>query len=464
VKGIAGIGPVAAVALALAAAACESGESTPSGPESEKTAALVAPLPTPTTAYANTDLGRLVGNAPEAIVAGERLNVERLRAFYGRRGFTPVWTAARQAQATALTAAVLRARDHGLAPELFHADLLRTAETLPPLDRELMLSDAFLAYADALARGAVPIERRRDDETLTPGPIDTTAAFDAVIDSPDPAASIEALAPQTPTYRLLRAALHDLRAGKPGNSGAAADRWRAIEVNLERERWLPRPLPADRVWVNAADQKLTMYRDGQPIFATKLVVGQTGKGMQTPEIQVPIDAVWFNPPWNIPDDIAQNEILPKANGEPSYLAKHNLVTLPNGILQQRAGPTSALGPLMFDMNNRFDVYLHATPSKELFLREDRHVSHGCMRVEDPRTLASLVMQQPLEAIDQAIATGTTTRTPVPKPVPAFVVYETAFADADGKLQFRADAYGRDAEIWRALSPPGRAVSRPMASR
>ena len=97
-------------------------------------------------------------------------------------------------------------------PRLFHADLLRSAATLPTLDRELVLSDAFLSYADALARGAMPVERRRDDEVLTPEPIDVAAVLDAAIASPDPAAVIEALAPTTPTYRLLRQALQDVRA------------------------------------------------------------------------------------------------------------------------------------------------------------------------------------------------------------------------------------------------------------
>ena len=326
-----------------------------------------------------------------------------------------------------------------------------SSAALPPLDRDLLLSDAFLSYADALARGVVPIERRRDDEVLTPGPIDITVAFDATIDSPDPAAAIEALAPTTPTYRLLRQALRDLRAGNPSVGGTAAT-CRRDRGDLERERWLPRRLPADRVWVNIADQRLVMYRDDGPVFSTRVIVGQEDRPNQSPEFQVPIDAIWFNPPWNIPADIATNEILPKTRDDPDYLAKHDLVMLPNGILQQRAGPTAGLGVLMFDMNNKFDVYLHDTPGKDLFLRDNRRISHGCIRVENSRQLAALVMQQPLETIDQTIATGDTARTPVPKPVPVFVVYETAFADADGKLQFRPDVYGRDAEIWQSLAP------------
>src|SRR5205085_11171763 len=157
------------------------------------TYALAAPAVLAADQYAKTELGDLIAGAP--VVAGERLNLELLRRFYARHGFAPVWPT-HQSQANSLTNAVLRAGDHGLAPERFHASLLGSA-TLPPLQRELLLSDAFLSYADALARGVMPVERRRDDETLTPEPIDVAAALDSAIASPDPAAVIEALAPRT---------------------------------------------------------------------------------------------------------------------------------------------------------------------------------------------------------------------------------------------------------------------------
>src|SRR5262249_53575184 len=159
----------------------------------------------------------------------------------------PVWPT-RQAQANSLMNAVLRADDHGLAPELFHANLLRQTATLPPLDRELLVSDAVLSYADALARGAMPVERRTDDEVLTPEPIDVAATLDAAIVSPDPAEAIEALAPTTRTYRALRQVLQSYRSGTPAGDKATTNRLREIEVNLERQRWLPRRLPAERVW------------------------------------------------------------------------------------------------------------------------------------------------------------------------------------------------------------------------
>src|SRR5262249_5715267 len=185
--------------------------------------------------------------------------------------FDPIWTT-RRAQADSLVNAVLRAGDHGLAPELFHASLLRQTATLPPLDRELLMSDAFLSYADALARGAMPVERRIDDEALTPEPIDVAATLDAAIGSPDPAAVIEALAPTTPTYRALRQALQTYRSGTPAGDKATTHRLREIELNLERQRWLPRRLPAERVWVNAANAQLVFYRaDRRGVFSPGLV-------------------------------------------------------------------------------------------------------------------------------------------------------------------------------------------------
>lgn len=439
------------------AAACAPTEPTVLAADREPAAALVSAPAAPAAARVKTELSDLIDRAPKSAVAGERLNVELLRRFYARHGFTPVWTT-RQAQAESLVNAVMRADDHGLSPELFHASSLRSAAALPPLDRELVLSNAFLSYADALARGVVPIERRGDEQVLAPEPVDIAAVLDAAIASPDPASVIEALAPKTPTYKLLRQALYDFRAGFPVGGTTAATRRREIEVNLERERWLPRRLPADRVWVNAADQRVVMYRDDRPVFTSRVVVGMAEKRNQSPEVQASIEAIWFNPPWVIPDDIARDEILPIAKQDPTYLEKHNMVLLPNGTLQQRASPYSGLGTLLFEMKNKFDVYLHDTPSKDLFARDDRRISHGCIRVEDPRKLAALLMQQSTDAIDQTIATGDTNRRNLPRSVPVFVVYETAFADSDGKLQFRADAYGRDVDIWQRLDPARRMVA------
>ena len=458
-------GGTIALAAACALAACSA------DPEPDAVVADLKPEAVSMLAlHANTELGDLIGGTPELVLAGERVNVGLLRRFYARHGFEPVWTT-RQTRANSLMNAVLRAGDQGLDPELFHANVLRHRATLLPLDRELLLSDAFLSYADALARGAVPVERRRDDQTLTPEPIDVAAVLDAAIGSPDPATVIEALAPTTPTYRALRQALQKYRSGDTAGDKATTNRLRKIEVNLERQRWLPRPLPADRAWVNVADERLVLYRADQPVFSTRVVVGEDVERNQSPEFRAVIDASFYNPPWVIPSDIAAREILPKISHDPDYLTHNNMVMLANGEVEQLPGPDAGLGLIMFDMPNRFDVYLHDTPDKYIFSLDNRRISHGCIRVQDPREFAALLMQAPIDAINQGIAMGNTTRNNLPVPVPVFVVYQTAFVDTDGTLQFRPDFYNRDAEIWRQLQrrPQGRnpaalADNRPTSPR
>jgi murein L,D-transpeptidase YcbB/YkuD len=111
------------------------------------------------------------------------------------------------------------------------------------------------------------------------------------------------------------------------------------------------------------------------------------------------------------------------------------------------------------MNDRYDVYLHDTPTKSLFQSAARMMSHGCVRVENPRTLAVMLLGQPVEAIDKGIAAGHTNRRALPTPMPAFIVYQTAYVESDGSIQFRGDPYERDEEIWRYLT---RAQQLPVA--
>jgi len=191
-----------------------------------------------------------------------------------------------------------------------------------------------------------------------------------------------------------------------------------------------------------------LYRGNKPTFTTRVVVGETDK--QTPEVQATISSVLFNPPWNVPRSIAAKEIYPKLNQDPDYLAKHHMIVRHNGLIQQLPGEKSALGQIKFEMPNRFDVYLHDTPLKNLFSSDSRRRSHGCVRVQNPRELGALLLQRPIEAINQRIALGHTNSLPLPEPVPVFFVYHTAFVDQNGALEFRPDFYQRDDEIWQHL--------------
>jgi murein L,D-transpeptidase YcbB/YkuD len=397
-------------------------------------------------------------------IAGERLHGWLLRRFYTAHGYQTVWDGHPEEANRLLRDAVLRAADHGLDPGLFHSNALgEHGPSLSAVERDLLLSDAFLSYADALARGAMPIEERMDDEDLTPEPVDIVAVIDAAIAASDPAKVIEALAPASAEYEAMRRAYAEYRAialGPPGprtktgrppleRPAAAEPRIRQLVVNLERLRWLPRQIPRDRVVVNAAIARLQLFRDDRPIFTTRVVVGETDK--QTPELQSTINDVLLNPPWNIPRSIAQKEILPKLAGDPGYLGSHHMRFRSNGAIQQEAGPYSALGRLKFEMSDRYDVYLHDTPTKSLFQSTSRMMSHGCVRVENPRVLAVMLLGQPIEAIDKGIAAGHTSRRALPVPMSIFIVYQTAYVESDGSVQFRGDPYERDEEIWRYLT-------------
>jgi L,D-transpeptidase YcbB len=402
------------------------------------------------------------------MVAGARMHEQLLRRFYAAHDYQTVWTG-RSAEASQLLQAVQRAGDQGLDPSLFRSTAItERGPALSPVERDLLLSDAFLSYADALSRGAMPIEVRADDEDLIPEPVDIVRVLDAAIASPNPAPLIEALAPSSPEYAAMRRAYAEYRAlletGSPMNApdarkkperrptegrAAVEKRIRQLAVNLERLRWLPRIIPSDRVVVNAAIARLQLFRDNRPVFTTRVVVGETDK--QTPEFQATISDILFNPPWNIPRSIAQKEILPRVAADPDYLSRHHMRWRSGGAIQQEAGPYSALGRLKFEMTDRYDVYLHDTPQKSLFQSASRMMSHGCVRVENPRTLAALLLQQSPEAIDKGIATGSTNRRPLPTPLPILIVYQTAFVESDGSIQYHSDPYDRDDEIWQHLT-------------
>jgi L,D-transpeptidase YcbB len=418
----------------------------------------------------NTELEDRLDVARRMTVAGEPTHEHLLRRFYEAHGYETVWDG-HPASAAALWNAVLGAGGQGLDPVSFHSVTLSgRVKALSPIERDLLLSDAFLSYADALARGAMPVGERDDDEDLTPESVDVVAALDDAISAPDPAKVIEALAPASPEYLAMRGAYKGYLAlaasgGRGSSVGAhgrgarigvadALRRARQVAINLERLRWLPRDMPSDRLVVDAAISQLQLFRDDRPVFTTRVVVGEFDK--QTPELQSIVKYILFNPPWNIPPSIVRKEILPKLAGDRHYLAEHHMRWRGPMAVQQEAGPYSALGRLKFEMDDRFDVYLHDTPEKWRFQSADRMMSHGCVRVENPRVLASLLLDESPEEIDKAIAVDRTHSHALPKPVPVFIVYRTAIAESDGSIAFRGDPYQRDDAVWAYLSRSERA--------
>ncbi len=227
----------------------------------------------------------------------------------------------------------------------------------------------------------------------------------------------------------------------------AADRVRQIMANMERWRWLPQELPKNRIQVNIAAAILTVFDGDAPIASMKAVTGAPG-GRETPMLQSRIHSIVLNPPWNVPAGIAAKELFPKG---PAYLASHGFKVIGEGAnrrLQQQPGQ-SALGSYKFDFDNPYAVYLHDTPSQATFNSFDRLASHGCVRLEKPAALARLLLRNDPawtpEAILATVGKKATVRVQL-KPedqVAVYLLYWTAYASANGTMNFRGDPYKWD---------------------
>jgi len=228
-----------------------------------------------------------------------------------------------------------------------------------------------------------------------------------------------------------------------------ASRIQQIAANLQRWRWMPADLESRYVVVNIPDQTLEFIRGGEIVMKSRVMVGK--KTTRSPILRTEARTLVVNPPWNVPSDIAARQILPNLKRNPNYLASRNMV-LVDGQITQRPGPNSAMGTLMLDSPNRFDVYLHDTPGKAAFQNDDRELSNGCIRVQDMARLASLALagSKSAEQLKNIIASRKTTRITLDDPLPIYMVYRTAFADTEGNVEFRPDRYDRDPPLIKAL--------------
>ena len=259
---------------------------------------------------------------------------------------------------------------------------------------------------------------------------------------------------------------------------SAADRARQIALNLERWRWVPRDLGRHYVVVNVAEAMLRVVQDGRQVLASRVVVGDVRH--PTPVTQARMSAVVLNPGWSVPNSIAVAEILPRVRENPRYLAENHMVILerrqsdPFGLavdwatiptdpfpfhLLQEPGPDNPLGRIKFDVANRFDVYLHDTPSRSLFARPVRTASHGCVRVERADDLALHVLADGTERwtrqrLTEAIASGESSRIALARALPVYILYWTAFVEPDGVVHFRDDVYERDRRLADMLASAG----------
>ncbi len=238
---------------------------------------------------------------------------------------------------------------------------------------------------------------------------------------------------------------------------SAAKRAEQIAMNLERWRWLPRDMPTDRIEVNIAAQSLNATIPPDRKLHMLATSGKPIKDDETPMLISNVDTIILNPPWNVPHDIAVRELFPKQRRDHSYFEREDFKVIGHGAkarLVQQPGSKSALGRIKFDFKNPFSVYLHDTPEQNSFSSSRRSVSHGCVRLEQPKELAVALLAGQADwnedKIDQTLKGTQTTPIKLERTEPVYLLYWTAVPSDDG-VSFHDDVYHWDSKLQQLLA-------------
>ena len=246
-----------------------------------------------------------------------------------------------------------------------------------------------------------------------------------------------------------------------------------ILANLERWRWMPHDLGKDYVIVNLPDYTLRVFHDGKQAWMTRIVAGKPA--MATPIMTAEMKYITVNPTWNVPPSIVAREYMPALAQDPTVLARMGLRVSynPDGSIHisQPPGDHNALGRLRFNFPNKFLVYQHDTPDKNLFALDKRAFSHGCMRVQDPVKYAEVLLSilrpgdgYTQDRIRKMISSQGEQDIQFPRYLPVHLTYQTAFVDDDGRLEFRDDIYDRDRVLIAILRGDERKIAESPVDR
>ncbi len=343
--------------------------------------------------------------------------------------------------AKALLGVIEASAAEGLDPASYNVDALRNAVALENTGPEMdgIATAAALSLAHDYADGRIDDKKALDwhfAPTLDSGQVElalTQALATGQIDT-----WLRSLLPDSHQYRALKAAY----AMTPATDSTARDQLRA---NLERWRWMPRSLGDNHIYVNVPAYQLRLVEGGVEQASYNVIVG--APETPTPQLFLYAQSVVANPSWTVPESITKAGGL--RGGGYSYTRR------PDGSVKvvQAPGPSNALGRVKIDMPNPLSIYLHDTPVKSAFKREDRALSHGCIRVQNIEELAAQLRGS--ADLEEALANPSKTKVlQLEKSVPVYIVYFTAQADSDGTVTLLDDPYGRDQALVDKLGGPG----------
>ncbi|MCC8997280.1 MAG: L,D-transpeptidase family protein [Nitrosomonas sp.] len=247
-------------------------------------------------------------------------------------------------------------------------------------------------------------------------------------------------------------------------------RIRQLRISMERLRWLPKNLGNRHILVNIAGFRLTAAEQGKSPLNMRIIVGMGYRS--TPSFKSNMSHMVLNPYWTVPATIAQKDLLPKQQKNPAFFTTSNFKVYASYdreaepidpasvdwralknfpfLLRQQPGKNNALGRVKFMFPNSFDIYLHDTPSRALFQKDVRTFSSGCIRLEKPFELAAFVLgkQELSETFLTKIEEGNPATMHVPKQLPIYLVYITAWVDEQQNVHFSSDIYDRDMRALR----------------
>lgn len=226
-----------------------------------------------------------------------------------------------------------------------------------------------------------------------------------------------------------------------------------IVVNMERCRWVPPGVSKaeEFIFVNIPAYKVNLFRDGKIEFESQVVVGTIMT--KTVIFDGMMTYIAFSPYWNLPQSIINKDVIPGMERDKNYLQNRNM-EWNGGQVRQLPGRNNSLGLVKFMFPNSKAIYLHDTPAKNLFKREDRALSHGCIRVEKARDLAIIILEDDkdwtVEKIDVAMNAGKESTYTLKKEIPVYIGYFTAWVDEQGEINFYKDVYKRDERLAELL--------------
>ena len=246
---------------------------------------------------------------------------------------------------------------------------------------------------------------------------------------------------------------------------ASEDKVEKLLIAMEQARWLPNDLGQRYVFINQPAFRAYYHEHGAEQFSMRVVVGS--KAHQTFFFQDEIETVEFNPYWGVPQSIIVNEMLPHLRKDPNYLDRLGYEVAVNGkavpsssvnwygstqniSVRQPPSSDNALGDLKILFPNAHAIYMHDTPSKSFFQRDMRALSHGCVRLAEPRKMAAAVLSTTEQDVDARIAAGQNAAVKLAAKIPVYVAYFTAWPNKDGKVEYFDDTYGRDIATGKAL--------------